>query len=71
MGVDDGLAPVQFLIDGVISRIAQPHIAIAGEQNDAVRIKLIHPVFDLGQAAVDIGKRHVDEHNKAARIVRS
>ena len=70
MGVDDSIAPVEFLEDRVERGIAQPFVAVACEQADAVRLERIEAVFDLAEAGVNVRKRQCGEYTETARMIR-
>ena len=57
MGVDHGLAPVQFGPNGSKGLIAQPPVAITGEQADTIGFERVEGILDLPQAAFDIRHR--------------
>ena len=69
MGEHQRLAAVQFLHHRLEGGIAQPFVAIAGEQDDAVGLEHVEAVFDLAQAAFDVGQRQRREHAEAAGMV--
>ena len=60
--VDDGLAPVEFGEDGVEGRIAEPFVAVAREEADAVGLEVVEPVGDLLETAGGVGQRDRREH---------
>src|SRR6201991_284845 len=47
MHVDDGLAPVQFLEHWLLSRIAEPFVAVTALQADPVGFQAVESIFDL------------------------
>ena len=69
MGVDHRFAARELFEHGIESRIAEPLIAIAGEEHDAVGFQHIETVFDLLEAGIDIRQRQVDEHAEALGMV--
>ena len=69
MGVDHGLAPVELGHHRLERGIAEPLVAVAREQADAVGLERIESIFDLAQARFNIRERQRCEHAEAARIV--
>ena len=69
MGEHQRLAAVQFLHHRLEGGIAQPFVAIAGEQHDAVGLERVEAVFELAQAGFDVGQRQRREHAEAAGMV--
>src|SRR5690242_1189874 len=65
MRIDDGLAPVELFQHRPESAIAEPAIAIARHEADAVRLKGIERVFDLAQAPFGIRVRNSGEETEA------
>ena len=65
----NGAAAIELGHDRLERRIAQPLVAIAGEQRDAVRLELVEPVFDLAQARLDMRQRHRHERPEPTRMV--
>ena len=55
MEIDDRFAPVELVEDRRIGGIARPGLAVAGQQADAVELQHVERIFDLAQAALDIG----------------
>ena len=70
MGVDDGAAPVQLVHDRREGWIAEPFVAIAGEQRHPVGFERVEAVGDFGEAAVDIGQRQHRENAEPAWEIR-
>jgi hypothetical protein len=69
MHEDHGAAAVEFGHDWIEGRVAEPFVAIAREQRDAVGMEHIEPVFDLGEARVDKRQRDRGKYAEAARII--
>ncbi len=69
MGEHQRLAAVQFLHHRLEGGIAQPFVAVAGEQDDAVGLEHVEAIFELAQAAFDVGQRQRREHAEAAGMV--
>ena len=69
MGEHQRLAAVQLLHHRLEGGIAQPFVAIAGEQDDAVGLERVEAVLDLAQAAFDVGQRQRREHAEAAGMI--
>lgn len=57
MDIDDGGAAIQFLHHGIEAGISEPPIAITRHEHDAVGVELVERVFDLTQAAFNVGQR--------------
>src|SRR5262249_9751997 len=70
MRVNDGITPVEFLENRIERGIAEPLVAIAGEQPDAVRLERIEGVLDLAEAGIDVGQRTRSEYPESPRMVR-
>jgi hypothetical protein len=69
MHEDDGSSPFQFVEQGTKSRVAEIDSARVAEQNDAVQLEDIQPVFKRAQCAVDVGKRQCREPAETVRTV--
>ena len=69
MRVDDGLASIQLLEHRRELRIAQPGVAVAGQDADAVRLECVERVGDLLQAALHVGQRQHREEAETALVV--
>ena len=67
--VDDGLAAVELVEHGREARIAEPGVAVAREQAEAVGFQRIERVFDLAQGSVDVGQRQHGEQSEAAFVI--
>ena len=69
MGVDHHLAAVEFFHDRQKQRIAEPFVAIARQQADAVELERVERVFDFLQAALGVGQRQHREASEPAGMV--
>ena len=67
--VDDRLAPVQLLHHRPVGRVAEPRVAVARHQADAVSLDHVVGVRDLLQRGVDIRQRHRGEQPEARRMI--
>src|SRR5688572_23224684 len=68
MDIDDGSAAIQFLHHGIEAGISEPPIAITRHEHDAVGVELVERVFDLTQAAFDVGQRKCSEETESFRM---
>ena len=67
--IDHGLAPVELvehLREGFVAGIL---VHVVRRQRDAVGVELIEGIFDLAQAALDVGQRQRREMTEAASVV--
>ncbi len=71
MGIDHRLAPIELVEDRVIVGIAEPFIADAGHQIDAVGLQHVIGVLDLAKGALDVEDRQHRELAEPARMVAS
>src|SRR6476660_5204680 len=69
MHIDDGLAPVEFLEHWLVSRIAEPFVAVTALQADAVGFQGVEGVFDLLESGIDLQHRQRREQAEATRMV--
>src|SRR4051794_4835114 len=69
MHVDDGLAPVQLLEYWLVSRIAEPFVAVTALQADPVGFQTVERIFDLLESGVDVQHRQRREQAEATRMV--
>ncbi len=75
MGVDNGLAAIQFFIDRRKRGIAQILVAVQRlsapirEHVDAVGVELVEAIFDFFEAPVDIRQGQHREMAEAAGII--
>jgi hypothetical protein len=70
MGIDQRLAPIEFCHHRQKQGGAEPFVAVARHQADAVGLERVERIGDLLQAAVDIGQRHRCETAEASGMVR-
>ena len=69
MNEDDGLAPVELVHHRRERRIAEPFVAVARHQDDAVGLERVERVFDFLEAGIDIRQRQDGERAEAPRAV--
>src|SRR5258705_9008707 len=69
MHIDDGLAPVEFLEHWLVSRIAEPFVAVTALQADPVGFQAVEGIFDLLKSGIDVQHRQRREQAEAARMV--
>ncbi len=69
MGIDHGLAAIEFLEHRHESGIAEIFVAVAGEQPDAVGLEHVERIFDFAQAAFGVGQRYGGEQAELAGII--
>ena len=67
--VHHGVAPVQLRHHRLELRVAQPGVAVAGEQADAVHLQRVVGVSDFGQRGVHVRHWHGREQAEPLRVV--
>src|SRR5262245_51294903 len=71
MGVDDRPATIQLIEDRLQPYVAEPDVAVAGEQADTVRLERVEGVLDLAKARVDVAQRQRREQTESPFVVRN
>src|SRR5260370_17648249 len=69
MQIDEGLAPVEFLEHWLVSRIAEPFVAVTALQADPIGFQGVEGVFDLLESGIDLQHRQRREQAEATRMV--
>src|SRR5882672_1180364 len=64
----DCLTLVELFKNWKVRRIAQPFVAVAGQDANAVRLKYVECVLDLTQSTIYVGKWHDREQSEASRM---
>src|SRR5262245_38529733 len=64
----DGLPPVEFLEDRVVSGMPQPLVVVAGHEPNPIRLEGAKRVLDLTQAAFGVRKRYYGKATESARV---
>jgi hypothetical protein len=57
MRVDNSAATVQLVEHRLEANVTQPHIAVAREKADTIRLQRVERVLDLFKAGVDVRQR--------------
>ena len=70
MHVDHGLPAVELGHHRRKGRIAEPLVAIAREEPDAVGLQRIERVADLFETALDVGQRQAGEKTEAPAVIK-
>ena len=69
MRIDQRLAAVEFLHDRQEQGVAEPFVAVARHQGDAVGLQRIERIFDLALGGIDAGRGDGQHRGGDARLV--
>ena len=71
IGMDEhnGFASIQLLENGRVGWVAEPLIAVAGEQRDSAGVKRVQRIFDFFQTALRVRQRQSCEQAKLCAMV--
>ena len=70
MRIDDGATTIQLVEHRPQPNVTQPHVAVAREKADAIRLQRVERILDLAQAGVDVRQRQDRKEPEAPLVVR-